>query len=80
MPLAKINEQGRLVIPAEARNQSGLKPGDTVQVQVVGPGELRVVSAAHTLREARALVARHVPKGRDIVKEFLRDRVKDSGE
>ena len=77
--IAKINQQGRIVIPAECRAAAGLKPGDELLVEAVGEGELRLRSRRQALKEAQAIVAPHLPKGRDLVQEFIDDRRKEAG-
>ena len=39
---ARVNQQGRIVIPAECRAAAGLKPGDDLLIEAVGEGELRL--------------------------------------
>jgi AbrB family looped-hinge helix DNA binding protein len=70
----KINQQGRLVIPAECRAAAGIKPGDELLVDVLGEGELRLRTPAQAIRAAQAIVARHVPKERDLVAELIAER------
>ena len=53
--IAKINRQGRIVIPAECRAAAGLKPGDELLVEAVGEGELRLRTREQALREAQAI-------------------------
>ena len=72
--IAKINRQGRIVIPAECRAAAGLKPGDELLVEAVGEGELRLRTREQALREAQAIVARHVPADRDLVAELIAER------
>jgi antitoxin PrlF len=71
---ARINEQGRIVIPAECRAVAGLKPGDELLVEAVGEGELRLRTPEQAIREAQAIVARRVPKDRDLVAELIAER------
>ena len=71
---AKINNQGRIVIPVECRAAAGFALGEEVLVEVVGDGELRLRSKRQALREAQAIVARGVAKHRDLVAELLRER------
>jgi len=33
---ARINQQGRIVIPAECRAAAGLKPGDKLMIEPIG--------------------------------------------
>jgi AbrB family looped-hinge helix DNA binding protein len=75
---ARMNQQGRIVIPAECRRAAGLKPGDDLLIEAVGEGELRLRTRAQALKEAQAIVARYLPKGRDLVQEFINDRRKEA--
>jgi AbrB family looped-hinge helix DNA binding protein len=72
--MARINQQGRIVIPAECRAAAKLKPGDDLIVEAIGEGELRLRTPAQAIREAQAMVAPYLPKGRDLVQEFIDDR------
>jgi len=49
----KIDNAGRIVIPAEMRAAMMIKPGDGVTAQVV-EGELRIISAGVALERVRA--------------------------
>lgn len=49
---ARLDDRGRLVLPADFRNRLGLKPGDDVRISEESDGSLRVESrrtAAHAL-------------------------------
>jgi AbrB family looped-hinge helix DNA binding protein len=49
---ARLDDRGRLVLPADFRNRLGLKPGDEVRITEESDGSLRVESrrtAAHAL-------------------------------
>jgi antitoxin PrlF len=70
----RINQQGRIVIPAECRAAAGLKPGDELIVEAVGEGELRLRTPRQAIKAAQAIVARHVPKERDLVAELIAER------
>jgi AbrB family looped-hinge helix DNA binding protein len=70
----RINQQGRIVIPAECRAAAGLKPGDELLVETVGEGELRLRTKEQAIKEAQAIVARYLPKGRDLVQELIDER------
>jgi antitoxin PrlF len=69
----RLNQQGRIVIPAECRAAAGLKPGDELVVEVVGEGELRLRTPEQALREAQKIVARY-GSGRDLVAELIAER------
>ena len=75
---SKMNKQGRVVIPAECRAAAGIKPGDELLIEAVGEGELRLRTRRQALKEAQAIVARYIPKGRDLVQEFIEDRRKEA--
>ncbi|MGH7096132.1 MAG: AbrB/MazE/SpoVT family DNA-binding domain-containing protein [Stellaceae bacterium] len=71
---ARLNQQGRIVIPAECRAAAGLKAGEDLLVEVVGEGELRLRTRRQAIKEAQAIVARYLPKGRDLVQELINER------
>jgi AbrB family looped-hinge helix DNA binding protein len=70
---ARVNQQGRIVIPAECRAAAGLKPGDDLLIEAVGEGELRLRTRSQALKEAQAIVARY-SSGRDLVAELIAER------
>jgi AbrB family looped-hinge helix DNA binding protein len=69
-----MNHQGRIVIPAECRAAAGIKPGDYLLIEAVGEGELRLRTPAQAIKAAQAIVARRVPKDRDLVAELIAER------
>ena len=71
---ARVNQQGRIVIPAECRAAAGVKPGDDLLVEAVGEGELRLLTREQAIKAAQAIVARGIPKDRDLVAELIADR------
>jgi AbrB family looped-hinge helix DNA binding protein len=71
---ARINQQGRIVIPAECRAAAGLKPGDELLVETVGEGELRLRTKRQAIKAAQAIVARHNRENRDLVAELIAER------
>ena len=75
---ARINQQGRIVIPAECRTAAGLKPGDDLLIEPIGEGELRMRTKRQAIKEAQAIVARYLPKGRDLVQELIDERRDES--
>ena len=70
---ARLNHQGRIVIPAECRAAAGLKPGDELLIEAIGEGELRLRTKDQALREAQRIVARY-GSGRDLVAELIAER------
>jgi AbrB family looped-hinge helix DNA binding protein len=75
---AKINSQGRVVIPAECREAAGILPGAEVLIEVVGKGEIRLRTKQQAIRNAQKLVASHIGRKRDLVQELLADRRKEA--
>jgi AbrB family looped-hinge helix DNA binding protein len=71
---ARINQQGRIVIPAECRAAAGMKAGDDLLIEPIGEGELRVLTRQQALKEAQELYARVIPKDRDLVAELIAER------
>jgi antitoxin PrlF len=69
----RVNQQGRIVIPAECRAAAGIKPGDELLVEAVGEGELRLRTREQALKEAQRIVARY-SSGRDLVAELIAER------
>ncbi|MBM3546610.1 MAG: AbrB/MazE/SpoVT family DNA-binding domain-containing protein [Alphaproteobacteria bacterium] len=75
---ARLNEQGRVVIPAECREAAGLKPGDDVLIEVVGDGELRLRTKRQAIRRAQEIVARSLSTKRDLASELIEERRKEA--
>lgn len=73
MRRVRIDEQGRIVIPAECRAAAGLKSGDDLLVEVVGEGELLLLTKERALKKAQEIVARY-SSGRDLVAELIAER------
>lgn len=69
----KMSDAGRVVMPAEIRQALGLKEGDAVLWSLVD-GEARVTSRAQRIRQAQALVRRHVPAGVSLADELIAER------
>ena len=76
---AMINQQGRIVIPADCRAAAGLKPGDAVLIEPVGEGELQLRTRRQAIKEAQSIIARHVPKTHDLVAELIAERREEAG-
>jgi AbrB family looped-hinge helix DNA binding protein len=70
---ARLDDRGRLVLPADFRQQLGLRPGDEVRMTVEVDGVLRVEgrrAAAHALIG----IAGPSPGGRSAVELLREDR------
>ena len=69
----KMSEGGRVVIPVEIRRELGLKDGDTVMWEL-GNGEARLTTKAARIKQAQALVRRHVPAKVSLSAELAAER------
>ena len=81
VPLAqavKIIEGGKLVIPASMRRAMGIARGDTVVVELLSDGELRVRPLASAIREAQQIVRKSVRRDRSLADELMRERKQDA--
>ena len=69
----KINQNGRIVIPAAIREQMGLKAGDTVMMEVED-GVLRMESHRARIRRIQEEVARYCKPGPLASDELIAER------
>lgn len=70
---AHVAENGRLVIPASFRRALGLEAGGDVVLRLE-KDELRIVTKRQQLANLKNLMRRHIPKGRSLVDELIRER------
>jgi AbrB family looped-hinge helix DNA binding protein len=56
--ISKLDSQGRLLIPAEMREQLGIKPGDRLTL-LVQDGELVVLTFRAGIRRAQKITAKY---------------------
>jgi AbrB family looped-hinge helix DNA binding protein len=69
----RINENGRLVIPAAFRRALGIQPGDTVVLRIEN-NELRMTTLRQRLANAQQLVRKHVARTTSLVDELIAER------
>lgn len=69
----KLVEGGKLVIPAVFRREMGVKPGDTLIVEM-DEGELRVRSLPSAIQRVQARMRKLNPEGRSLADELIADR------
>jgi AbrB family looped-hinge helix DNA binding protein len=74
----KIIEGGKLVIPAAMRRAMGITRGDTVVVELLSDGELRVRPLASAIREAQEIVRKSVRPDRSLADELMQERKRDA--
>ena len=69
----RINENGRVVIPASFRKRLGIRVGDEVVLQIQDD-ELRITTLKRTIERAQRLVRKHVKPGTSLVDELIAER------
>lgn len=69
----RINENGRVVIPAPFREALGIRAGDELVLRLEDD-ELRITTIKQRLERARKLVRQHVKPGRSLVDELIAER------
>jgi AbrB family looped-hinge helix DNA binding protein len=69
----RVNENGRLVIPAAFREVLGIKIGDEVVLRVQDD-ELRITTQQRRIQQAQRRARQHVKPGTSLVDELLAER------
>jgi AbrB family looped-hinge helix DNA binding protein len=71
--LARINENGRVVIPASFRRALGLQAGDAVVLRIEN-NEIRITTLRQRLQRAQQIVRKHVSRKVSLVDELIAER------
>jgi len=69
----RINENGRVVIPAAFRKALGIKAGDEVILRIEDD-ELRITTMKRRIERAQRLVRKYVKPGVSLVDELIAER------
>ena len=69
----RVNENGRVVIPASFRKALGINIGDEV-VLLIDDDELRITTVKRGVQRAQRLVRKHVKAGTSLVDELIAER------
>jgi AbrB family looped-hinge helix DNA binding protein len=69
----RVNENGRVVIPASFRKRLGIRVGDEVVLQIQDD-ELRITTLKRNIERAQSLVRKRVKAGTSLVDELLAER------
>jgi AbrB family looped-hinge helix DNA binding protein len=69
----RVNENGRVVIPAAFRKRLGINIGDEILLRIEND-ELRITTVARSIERAQRLVRKHVKPGRSLVDELIAER------
>lgn len=70
---ARINENGRIVIPASFRRALQMQAGDAVVLRIEND-ELRITTLRQRLAKAQRLVRKHVAANTSLVDELIAER------
>ena len=69
----RVNENGRVVIPASFRERLGIRVGDDLVLRMEGD-ELRITTLKRNIERAQRLVRKHVKPGTSLVDELIAER------
>jgi AbrB family looped-hinge helix DNA binding protein len=69
----KMNENGRVVIPASFRKALGIKAGDELVLRMEDE-ELRITTMKRRIEHAQRLVRKYVKPGTSLVDELIAER------
>jgi AbrB family looped-hinge helix DNA binding protein len=69
----RLNENGRIVIPAAMRKALKVKPGDELLLHMED-GDLHVTTHLQRIRKAQELVRKHLGPNPDLVDGFIAER------
>jgi AbrB family looped-hinge helix DNA binding protein len=69
----RVNENGRVVIPAAFRKALGIKVGDEVVLRIQDE-ELRITTQQRRIQQAQRRARRYVKAGASLVDELLAER------
>ena len=69
----RVNENGRVVIPASFRKRLGIRVGDEVVLQIQDD-ELRITTLKRNIERAQRIVRKHVKRGTSLVDELIAER------
>lgn len=73
----KVNENGRVVIPASFRKALGIRAGDEVILRMED-GELRITTMKRQIERAQRLVRKYVKPGVSLVDELIAERRREA--
>jgi len=69
----RVNENGRVVIPASFRKALGINIGDEIVLRIEDD-ELRITTLKRRLDRAKRLVRKHVKPGTSLADELIAER------
>ncbi len=69
----RVNENGRVVIPASFRKALGINIGDEVVLRMEDD-ELRITTLKRRVEQAQRLVRKHLKRGTSLVDDLIAER------
>ena len=75
--ITRIDQAGRIVLPARYRQQLGLRAGDELVI-TLDESEIRLKTPAQALRRLQALVKQSSKGKRSMVEELLAERRREA--
>ena len=75
---ALVDDRGRLPIPSEIRKELGFCEGDSVIIEIVGPGEFRVIRLKPAADRARGMYRLLRGPGENVSDELIADRRREA--
>jgi len=69
----RVNENGRVVLPAPFRKALNIRPGDQVLARLEG-GEVRITTLKRRIERAQSHVRQFVKPGRSLSDELIAER------
>jgi AbrB family looped-hinge helix DNA binding protein len=69
----RVNENGRVVIPASYRKALGINAGDELVLRIEDD-ELRITTLKRRIEQARRRIRRYVKPGRSLADELIAER------
>jgi len=69
----RVNQNGRVVIPAGFRKALGIKAGDEVSLRLED-NELRITTLKRRLERAQRRVRQYIKPGRSLAEELIAER------
>ena len=69
----RVNENGRVVIPAAFRKRLGIRVGDEVELRLQDD-ELRICTLRRNIARAQRLIRKHIKPAVSLVDELIAER------